>query len=62
MQISTPFKEDFTFFLIYLCSKETFADNILYVKESSDDRYLYSAEIRSVSENVAIILMKVRLT
>lgn len=33
--------------------QEKFADNILYVKESSDDKYLYSAEIRSVSENVA---------
>tara|TARA_B100000035_G_scaffold95273_1_gene80738 strand:+ start:11642 stop:16501 length:4860 start_codon:yes stop_codon:yes gene_type:complete len=33
--------------------QEKFADNTLYVQESSDDKYLYSAEIRSVSENVA---------
>jgi len=33
--------------------QEKFADNVLYVKEPSDTKYLYSAEIRSVSENVA---------
>jgi len=34
-------------------SQEKFGDNMLYIKESSDDKYLYSAEIRSVSENVS---------
>jgi len=33
--------------------QEKFADNMLYVKASTDDKYLFSAEIRSVSENVA---------
>ena len=34
-------------------SQEKFGDNMLYIKESTDDKYLYSAEIRSVSENVS---------
>jgi DNA-directed RNA polymerase II subunit RPB2 len=34
-------------------SQEKFGDNMLYIKESTDETYLYSAEIRSVSENVA---------
>jgi DNA-directed RNA polymerase II subunit RPB2 len=34
-------------------TQEKFGDNMLYIKESTDDKYLYSAEIRSVSENVA---------
>ena len=34
-------------------SQEKFGDNMLYIKESSDEKYLYSAEIRSVSENVS---------
>ena len=34
-------------------SQEKFGDNMLYIKKSSDDKYLYSAEIRSVSENVS---------
>ena len=34
-------------------TQEKFGDNMLYIKESNDDTYLYSAEIRSVSENVA---------
>jgi len=34
-------------------SQEKFGDNMLYIKESNDDKYLYSAEIRSVSENVS---------
>jgi DNA-directed RNA polymerase II subunit RPB2 len=34
-------------------SQEKFGDNMLYIKESTDDVHLYSAEIRSVSENVA---------
>jgi len=33
--------------------QEQFANNIMYVKKTSDDKYLYSADIRSVSENVA---------
>jgi DNA-directed RNA polymerase II subunit RPB2 len=33
--------------------QEKFADNMLYIKSSTDDKYLYSAEIRSVSENVS---------
>jgi len=32
--------------------QEKFADNILYIRKSEDDTYLYSAEIRSVSENL----------
>jgi DNA-directed RNA polymerase II subunit RPB2 len=34
-------------------SQEKFADNMLYIREVNDDTYLYSAEIRSVSENVS---------
>jgi DNA-directed RNA polymerase II subunit RPB2 len=34
-------------------SQEKFGDNMLYIKESNDEKYLYSAEIRSVSENVS---------
>ena len=34
-------------------SQEKFGDNMLYMKKSGDDKYLYSAEIRSVSENVS---------
>lgn len=33
--------------------QEKFGDNMLYIRESGDDKYLYSAEIRSVSENVS---------
>jgi DNA-directed RNA polymerase II subunit RPB2 len=36
-----------------IISQEKFADNILYIRESPDDHYSYSAEIRSVSENVS---------
>ena len=34
-------------------SQEKFADNILYIRDVNDEHYLYSAEIRSVSENVS---------
>lgn len=34
-------------------SQEKFADNMLYIREDNDDKYLYSAEMRSVSENVS---------
>ena len=34
-------------------SQEKFADNMLYVRNVNDDKYLYSAEIRSVSENIS---------
>ena len=34
-------------------SQEKFADNMLYIKKSTDDNYLYSAELRSVSENIS---------
>lgn len=34
-------------------SQEKFADNMLYIKKVNDDKYLYSAELRSVSENVS---------
>lgn len=34
-------------------SQEKFGDNMLYIREAGDDKYLYSAEIRSVSENVS---------
>jgi DNA-directed RNA polymerase II subunit RPB2 len=34
-------------------SQEKFGDNMLYIKQSGDDKYIYSAEIRSVSENVS---------
>jgi DNA-directed RNA polymerase II subunit RPB2 len=33
--------------------QEKFADNMLYIRKDSDDKYSYSAEIRSVSENVS---------
>ena len=33
--------------------QEKFADNIMYIKEVGDGKYLYSAEIRSVSENIS---------
>ena len=33
--------------------QEKFADNMLYIRKDSDDKYIYSAEIRSVSENVS---------
>ena len=33
--------------------QEKFADNMLYIRKDNDDKYLYSAEIRSVSENVS---------
>ena len=33
--------------------QEKFADNILYIRKVEDDKYLYSAEIRSVSENLS---------
>jgi len=34
-------------------AQEKFGDNMLYIREVADDKYLYSAEIRSVSENVS---------
>jgi DNA-directed RNA polymerase II subunit RPB2 len=34
-------------------SQEKFADNMLYIRDVNDDQFLYSAEIRSVSENVS---------
>jgi len=34
-------------------AQEKFADNMLYIREATDDKYTYSAEIRSVSENAA---------
>jgi DNA-directed RNA polymerase II subunit RPB2 len=34
-------------------AQEKFADNMLYIREASDDKYTFSAEIRSVSENAA---------
>ena len=33
--------------------QEKFADNMLYIRDVNDEDYLYSAEIRSVSENVS---------
>jgi DNA-directed RNA polymerase beta subunit len=34
-------------------TQEKFADNMLYIREVNDEHFLYSAEIRSVSENVS---------
>ena len=34
-------------------AQEKFGDNMLYIRDVHDDTYLYSAEIRSVSENVS---------
>ena len=34
-------------------SQEKFGDNMLYIRKSGDESYLFSAEIRSVSENVS---------
>jgi DNA-directed RNA polymerase II subunit RPB2 len=34
-------------------AQEKFADNMLYIREATDDKYTYSAEIRSVSENAS---------
>uniref|UniRef100_A0A6C0DRM1 DNA-directed RNA polymerase n=1 Tax=viral metagenome TaxID=1070528 RepID=A0A6C0DRM1_9ZZZZ len=34
-------------------AQEKFADNMVYIREVNDEHFLYSAEIRSVSENVA---------
>jgi len=44
--------------------QEKFADNMLYIREMNDDISLYSAEIRSVSENVSkpIRTLSVRIT
>ncbi len=36
-----------------IVAQEKFADNMLYIKKVNDDNYLYSAELRSVSENVS---------
>ena len=33
--------------------QEKFADNMLYIRHVNDEKYLYSAEMRSVSENVS---------
>ena len=33
--------------------QEQFGNNMLYIRKSGDDKYLFSAEIRSVSENVS---------
>jgi DNA-directed RNA polymerase II subunit RPB2 len=33
--------------------QEKFADNMLYIREVNDDKYLYSAEMRCVSENLS---------
>jgi DNA-directed RNA polymerase II subunit RPB2 len=33
--------------------QEKFADNMLYIKHVDGDDYLYSAEIRSISENIS---------
>ena len=43
--------------------QEKFADNMLYIKKGNDDKVLFSAEIRSVSENVSkpIRTLSVRL-
>jgi len=34
-------------------AQEKFADNMLYIRDVNDEHFLYSAEIRSVSENVS---------
>ena len=34
-------------------AQEKFGDNMLYIRDVNDEKYLYSAEIRSVSENVS---------
>ena len=34
-------------------AQEKFADNMLYIRKMDDEQYTYSAEIRSVSENVS---------
>ena len=34
-------------------AQEKFADNMVYIREVNDEHFLYSAEIRSVSENVS---------
>jgi DNA-directed RNA polymerase II subunit RPB2 len=34
-------------------AQEKFADNMLYIKKVDDDKYLYSAEMRCVSENAS---------
>ena len=46
-----------------IVSQEKFADNMLYVKKSTDDIHLYSAELRSVSENISkpVRTMSVRI-
>lgn len=46
-----------------IVSQEKFADNMLYVKEKVNDEYLFSAEIRSVSEDASkpIRTMAVRM-
>ena len=36
-----------------IVSQEKFADNMLYIKEVNDEKYLYSAEMRCVSENLS---------
>jgi DNA-directed RNA polymerase II subunit RPB2 len=33
--------------------QENFGNNMMYIRKSSDDKYLWSAEIRSVSENIS---------
>ena len=46
-----------------IVAQEKFADNMLYIRALENDKYLYSAEIRSVSENASkpIRTMSVRL-
>jgi len=43
--------------------QEKFGDNIMYIRKSRDDEYLYTAEIKSVSENISkpIRTLSVRL-
>lgn len=36
-----------------IIAQEKFADNMLYIRDVNDEQFLYSAEIRSVSENVS---------